>query len=110
MTTVDEYIAGFPEDVRERLQGVRTAIRAGLPDGEERVRYGMPAVMLDSRHAVHYAGWKKHIGIYPVPPLDGPLEDEVAPYRAAKDSLHFPHTQPVPYDLVERLARALAAR
>jgi uncharacterized protein YdhG (YjbR/CyaY superfamily) len=110
MTTVDEYIAGFPDDVRERLQGVRTAIRAGLPDGEERVRYGMPAVMLDSRHAVHYAGWKKHIGVYPVPPLDGPLEEEVAPYRAAKDSLRFPHAQPVPYDLVERLARALAAR
>ena len=110
MTTVDEYIAGFPDDVQERLQGVRSAIRAALPDGEERVRYGIPAVMLDTRHAVHYAGWKKHIGIYPVPRLDGPLEAEVAPYRAAKDSLRFLHSEPLPYDLVERLARELARR
>ena len=110
MTTVDEYIAQFPDDVQERLQGVRSAIRAALPHGEERVRYAIPAVMLDSRHAVHYAGWKKHIGLYPVPRLDGPLEDEVAPYRAAKDSLRFLHSKPLPYDLVERLARELAAR
>ena len=109
MTTVDDYIAGFPEDVQDRLQRVRSAIRAALPGGEERVRYGMPAVMLDSRHAVHYAGWKKHIGLYPVQRLEGPLEDEVAPYRAAKDSLRFPHSRPLPYDLVERLARELAA-
>jgi uncharacterized protein YdhG (YjbR/CyaY superfamily) len=110
MTTVDEYIAEFPDDVQERLRGVRSAIRAALPDGEERVRYGIPAVMLDGRHAVHYAGWKRHIGLYPVPRLDGPLEDEIAPYRAAKDSLRFLHSRPLPYDLVERLARELAAR
>ena len=51
-----------------------------------------------------------YIAGYPIPPLDGPLEAEVAPYRAAKDSLRFPHSEPIPYALVERLAQELATR
>ncbi len=58
MTTVEEYIAGFSEDVAERLQQVREAIVAevtrtvGTAPGE-RVRYGIAAVMLDERGALH---------------------------------------------------------
>ncbi|WP_255347116.1 hypothetical protein [Cellulomonas sp. KRMCY2] len=36
------------------------------------------------------------------------LEAEVAPYRAQKDTLRFPYRDPIPYDLIERLATALA--
>jgi uncharacterized protein YdhG (YjbR/CyaY superfamily) len=105
--TIDEYIAGLPEDVRPVLERVREAIHAALPDGEERIRYGMPAVMLDDRYALHFAGWKKHVGLYPVSRLPEPLEGEVAPYRTHKDSVRFLYAQPIPYDLIERLAAEL---
>jgi hypothetical protein len=36
---------------------------------------------------VHVAAWKNHIGLYPLPPLDGGLAQEVAPYRGAKDAM-----------------------
>ncbi len=68
--TVDEYIAGFPPEVAERLQRIRETILAEVPLPEEKVRYGIAAVMLGGRYALHYAGWKKHIGLYPVPTLD----------------------------------------
>jgi hypothetical protein len=29
---IDEYIAGFPEDVRERLKGLRRVVHAGRTD------------------------------------------------------------------------------
>ena len=86
---------------------MRQAIRAALPDAEERIRYGMPAVMLDDRYALHYAGWKKHIGLYPIPALAESLEAEIAPYRTHKDSVRFLYSQPIPYDLIERLATEL---
>lgn len=108
-TTVEEYLAALPDEVRPVVAGVRRAIRAALPDAEERIRYDMPAVMLDERHAIHYAGWKRHVGLYPVTTLPEPLESEVAPYRTHKDSVRFPYRAPVPYDLVERIAAALAA-
>ncbi len=108
--TVDAYIASFPDDVRAILVAVRSALLRAVPGGEERVRYGMPAVMLDGRYAIHFAAWKKHLGVYPVARLDDALEAEIAPYRAAKDSLNFLYAKPIPYELIERVAAALAAR
>jgi uncharacterized protein YdhG (YjbR/CyaY superfamily) len=108
--TVDEYIAGFPPEVAERLQRIREVIIAEVPDPVEKIRYGMAAVMLGGRYALHVAGWKKHIGLYPVPALDDPLESRIRPYRAEKDSVVFPHSQPIPYDLVGEVIRAIVAR
>jgi len=111
--TVDEYIAGFPPEVAERLTRVRAEIvdavtaASGTPP-EQKVRYGIAAVMLGGRYALHFAGWKKHIGLYPVPTLPEPLESEIGPYRAEKDSVVFPHSKDVPYELVGRVAREIA--
>lgn len=108
--TVDEYIAGFPPEVAERLQRIREVILAEVAHPEEKIRYGIAAVMLGGRYALHYAGWKKHIGLYPVPTLDEPLESRVAPLRAEKDSVVFPHAQPIPYELIGEVTRAIVAR
>ena len=108
--SVDEYIAGFPPDVAERLRSVRATIEANVPQPEEKMRYGIAAVMLGGRYALHFAGWKKHIGLYPVPTLDEPLEGEIAPYRAEKDSVVFPHSAPIPYALIGDVTRAIVAR
>jgi uncharacterized protein YdhG (YjbR/CyaY superfamily) len=67
----------------------------------------MPAVMLDDRYALHFAGWKKHVGLYPIPALEDGLEAEIAPYRTAKDSVRFLYSEPIPFDLIERVAAAL---
>lgn len=108
--SIDAYIADFPEDVQAILREVRTAIRAALPEGEERIRYGMPAVMLSDRYAIHFAGWKKHVGLYPVARLEGDLETAIAPYRAKKDSVNFPYSQPIPYALITEVTEALSRR
>ncbi len=107
--TVDQYIAGFPPEVAARLRRIREVILAEVPSPEEKMRYGIAAVMLGGRYALHYAGWKKHIGLYPVPTLDEPLQGRIAPYRAEKDSVVFPHTKPVPYELIGEVTAAIVA-
>ena len=114
-STVDEYIAGFPPEVAERLSRIREVIVAAVSEGsgaqpEEKIRYGIAAVMLGGRYALHFAGWKKHIGLYPVPALDEPLESQIAPFRAEKDSVVFLHSKPVPYELIGRVSEAIVAR
>jgi len=104
---VDAYLSAFPAEQREVLQRVRSAIRSRVPDPVEKTRYGMPAIMLGGWYALHFAGWKKHIGLYPVPVLDETLEAELAPFRAAKDSVNFSWSKPVPYDLIERVTTAI---
>ena len=107
--TVEEYIAGFPPEVAARLRRIREVILAEVPSPEEKMRYGIAAVMLGGRYALHYAGWKKHIGLYPVPTLDEPLEGTIAPYRAEKDSVVFPHAKPIPYELIGEVTAAIVA-
>ena len=107
--TVDEYLNHFPDDRRAVLEQIRAAIHRGMPGGEETVRYGMPAVMIDRRYGLHFAGWKGHVGLYPVPAFDGDLEEQVAPYRSAKDTVRLPWNRPVPSALIERLSAGIVA-
>ena len=45
--TIDQYIASRPEAEREDLEAIRAAIRAGAPDAEEVISYGIPAFKLN---------------------------------------------------------------
>jgi uncharacterized protein YdhG (YjbR/CyaY superfamily) len=104
--TVDEYIASFPDDVQEQLQGVRRAMRAAAPGTLEEISYGIPTLMLDGRYLMYFAGWKRHISVYPIPAVDAQLDKEIAPYKAGKGTLRFPLKEPIPYELIGRLVAA----
>ena len=107
--TVDEYIDSFPDDVRILLEEIRRRIRTAVPEASETISYQIPTFTLDGRAFVYVAGWKHHIAVYPIPTGDGSLEQVLAPYRAAKGTLRFPLKEPIPYDLIERVAMLLAA-
>lgn len=108
--TVDEYLAALPDEARAVLAEVRAAVLRGMPGATETIRYGMPAAMLGGRYGLHFAAWKKHAALYPVPAFDGELESAVAPYRSGKDAVHLRYGRPLPLDLVERIAAEVAAR
>lgn len=108
--TVDEYIASFPHDVRIILEVIRRRIRAAVPEAAETISYQIPTFTLDGSAFVYFAGWKHHVAVYPIPSGDEAFEQELAPYRAAKGTLKFPLKQPVPFDLIERVAALLAAQ
>ncbi len=62
--TIDDYIAGFPTDVRSILQKIRLTVREAAPQAEEKIAYKMPAFALDG-DLIYFAAFKKHIGLYP---------------------------------------------
>jgi uncharacterized protein YdhG (YjbR/CyaY superfamily) len=107
VTTVDDYIASFPDDVQEMLGEIRRRLRGAVPGAGETISYGIPTMTLHGRHLVYFGAWKHHIAVYPVPAADPALEQEIAPYRAGKGTLRFPLRKPVPYDLIGRLAALL---
>lgn len=105
--TVEEYVTGFPTDIQGALQLLREVVYDTIPGATEIIRYAMPAVMLDGHYVVHYAAWKHHIGLYPIPPMPADLESEVAPYRSTKDTMRLPHGTPIPATLVRRVLAEL---
>ena len=107
VANVDDYIAALPNDVRPVVEALRQSIHRVTPGFAEGIRYDMPTISLNGRYIVHFAAWKKHIGMYPVPLLDEPLESDVAPYRSTKNTIRLPLNKPLPYELIERVVAAL---
>jgi uncharacterized protein YdhG (YjbR/CyaY superfamily) len=106
-TTIGDYIDSFPADVQEILEEVRGRIRNAVPTADETISYGIPTFTLGGRYLVYFAGWKRHISVYPIPAGDATFEREIEPYRAGKGTLKFPLSGPIPYDLIERVAALL---
>jgi uncharacterized protein YdhG (YjbR/CyaY superfamily) len=101
-TTIDEYIAGLPEETRSILQKLRTTIAKSAPGAEETINYGIPTFKLNG-NLVHFAAFKNHIGFYPTPSGIEAFKKELSVYEGAKGSIKFPLEKPLPYDLVSRI-------
>lgn len=102
--TVDEYIASFPIETRPVLEEVREAILQAIPGAEEAISYDMPTFSLNGSYVIYFAGWKKHIALYPITQtMAEKLKDELAGYKGTKNSVHFPLNKPMPVDLIARI-------
>ncbi len=101
---IDEYIAGFPPDVQESLQKMRTIIREAAPEAEEALKYRMPTFVLQE-NLVHFAAFEKHIGFYPTPSAMEAFSADLMDYVHAKGSVQFPLNRPVPFALVKRMVQ-----
>jgi uncharacterized protein YdhG (YjbR/CyaY superfamily) len=101
--SIDAYIAEFPPATQEVLQELRAVIRAAAPEATETISYAIPTFDLGGRHLVHFAGYAKHIGFYPVPSGMEAFKEELRPYRSGKGSAQFPLGKPLPTDLIRRI-------
>ncbi len=101
--TIDEYIAGFPPQTQAALEEMRTLIRASAPGATETISYAIPTFDLNGRHLVHFAGYAKHVGFYPIPSAMTAFAEELAPYKSGKGSAQFPLGEPLPVDLIRRI-------
>jgi uncharacterized protein YdhG (YjbR/CyaY superfamily) len=103
-TTIDEYIATFPEEVQKKLRELRATIHSCAPDATEKISYQMPTFYLYG-NLIHFAAYKNHIGIYPTPNGIEAFADELSKYEGGKGSKKFPLNEPLPLELVNRIVK-----
>jgi uncharacterized protein YdhG (YjbR/CyaY superfamily) len=97
--TVDEYVSGFPLEVRTKLEKLRKLIKKTVPGVEERISYKMPAYFFEG-YLVYFAAFPRHIGFYALPGAMVAFKERLAPYKKAKGSVQFPIGEDPPYDLI----------
>jgi uncharacterized protein YdhG (YjbR/CyaY superfamily) len=102
VTNIDEYIADYPGDVQKLLQRIRKIIRKAAPGAKEAIKYGIPTFVLN-RNLIHFAAYKKHIGLYPAPRGVEKFKKELANYEGGKGTIQFPLDQPIPFELITRI-------
>jgi len=108
-TTVARYLAAQPPAARRTLARVRAAIRSALPAADEVLSYGIPTYKLGKRLVLCFAGWKEHWSLYPATGLERELGDRLEGRVVSKGTIRFEWSEPVPLDLVARIARLRAA-
>ena len=108
-TTVDEYLAQLPDRTRVVVEQLRAVVREVIPDAVETISYGIPTFDIAGRHVVHIGGFERHVGLYPTPSGMEEFAAELAPYVRGKGSVRFALDEPLPVDLVRRIATYRAA-
>lgn len=108
--SIDEYIAGFPPETQRVLAELRALIKASAPAATETISYAIPTFDLNGKHLVHFAGYERHVGLYPAPSGLEAFKEDLKPYKQGKGSVQFPLDQPLPTDLIRRIVEFRVAQ
>ena len=102
---IDEYISAYPKDVQQILQQIRVTIKKEVPAAEEIISYGMPTFTLNGTYLIYFAGYKNHIGLYPVP-RNKIFEKEFSAYKTSgRGTIQFPLNKPIPFSLITKIIK-----
>lgn len=102
---IDDYIAGFPDDVQKVLKKIRATIKKAAPSTVEAISYQIPTFELNGKNLIHFAAFKNHVGVYPAPREVDEFKDELAAYKGGKGTVQFQLDRAIPYDLISRVVK-----
>lgn len=106
MGTVTDYLGSVDETRRPPLERVVEIARRIVPDAEEGMSYGMPALRAHGRPLIAVVSAAKHLSLFPFSPA---VVDAVAPdldgYSLSKGTIRFSPERPLPDAVVERIVR-----
>lgn len=104
ISTIDEYINTFSEDIQKKLFQLRNTIRKAAPNAIEAINYGIPTYKLNG-NLVHFAAYKSHIGFYPAPSGLAAFKVEISSYKSSKGAVQFPIDKPLPVKLITAIVK-----
>ncbi|GHU87376.1 hypothetical protein FACS1894202_01550 [Clostridia bacterium] len=87
---VDEYIDAQPLYFQQFLKRVRGVIKAATPGATEKISYQMPTFR-DGRNLIHFAAFKRHIGVYPGAEAMEHFAPRLYRYKTSKGAIQFPY-------------------
>ena len=108
-TTVDDYLASLPQDVRVALDKLRKTIRAAAPEATELISYQIPLY----KHHGHLVAFSASPDFCTFTVMSPALlrkhADDLKDYKLGKASVRFATNKPLPAALVRKLVKARVA-
>lgn len=104
LKSIDDYINQFPDEIKSKLETIRTAIKKAAPKSVEVISYGMPAFK-QNKVLVYFAAGKNHIGFYPTPNPIIIFSKELEGYKTSKGAIQFPLDKKIPLNLVSKITK-----
>ena len=107
-STIDDYLAPLPEDVRSALEQLRRTIKAAAPETTETISYQMPTFKYRGRALVGFAAFKHHCSLFPYSrKVMVVLEQELENYNTSGKgaTIRFTTDKPLPSALVKKVVQ-----
>lgn len=105
-TTPEEYKKSFSPEVQKILTNLEELVRKVVPQSKEKISYQILCFTLNEKYFVYFAAFKNHIGAYTLNSVADQFREELKNYKMEKGTIQFPLSEPIPYDLIERMVRA----
>lgn len=103
--SIDEYISTFPDEIANKLEAVRKIIKNELPDATETISYQIPCFKQNGKYVIYFAGYKNHLGIYPIPPGDKDFQKKIEPFVKGKGTLQFSNDKDLPTEIIKEVIK-----
>lgn len=104
LNSIDDYIAAQPEEIKNLLQSIRKTIRDSAPNAIEKISWRMPTFW-QGENLIHFAAFKKHIGLYPGGEATTYFEERLKGYKTSKGAIQLPLDKPIDYELITDIVR-----
>lgn len=101
---IEQYFEKQPAQQKDILLKIRGLILQIVPSAIEVMSYGVPSLKYNNKTII-YASFSNHIGIYPEPETIEFFKTELTHYETSKGTIKFKLTEPIPYELIERIVR-----
>jgi uncharacterized protein YdhG (YjbR/CyaY superfamily) len=102
VTTIDDYIKDFQEEIQKNLEKFRKIIHDLAPTATESISYGVPTFKLNSKNLVHFAAFSDHYSFFPTSSPRAHFK-ELEKYKGGKGTIIFPFNEDIPWDLVKKM-------
>ena len=103
-TTIAEYIRAAPREGQPHLLRVYAILKSVAPKAEETIKWGTP-FFVEPRFLFAFSAHKAHINFAPMAAGLDPFRKELEKYETTKNFLQIAYDQPLPEDLVRRIAK-----
>jgi uncharacterized protein YdhG (YjbR/CyaY superfamily) len=102
-TTIAEYIEAAPREGQPNLRRLYAILKSVAPQAQEAIKWGTP-FFVEPRFLFAFSAHKAHLNFAPPEACLAAFGEELKAHKTSKRFLQVPYTQPLPEDLVRRIA------
>lgn len=108
MSVIDDYLDKHATlTQRKELERIRKITKTIVPDAEEAMGYGIPALKHKGKHLIYFAAFKNHMSVFPGSALTEELKAKLDPskYKLFKGTIQFTEAEPLPEAVIKQIVQ-----
>lgn len=102
-TTIAEYIEAASPEGQAHLRRLYAILKSVAPEAEEAIKWGTP-FFVEPRFLFAFSAFKSHCNFAPTSAALEVFANDLKKHKTTKNFLQIPYIEPVPEDLIRRIA------